>query len=387
MQRYLHRLCTIALCLPVLFSVTTQAQNTGYAPANAQGCKVWVPIQKPAPNYKPQYTGACKDGFASGKGHLDWLNTYASNRVTASWDGYFTDGLYVGTQPLAAHIEPQPQSNEDWVHLGPLMIGKQSVGELIVIANTTGDGQMTMCDNATLAIVAAPALALDNDDAVKQAITAAGARLLPLCKDGAGRSSQVNIYNKPYVLNEQRERPMFVASARLIWPDLAPAGYDNDITAKLRQQQRMAAASAKLADERQHFDAFTTRNHITAWVTAQQLDANPFKYAGKTVGLIVQLDRMLSPDTALVTGALDDDGGEVQLHGITPDFPDNQRSVLLAVRVGQREPIAGTHSDASITGLLKLDSVTCMQSGCYDWLGWQRGDNRIHWGDTYEPSH
>lgn len=381
MRRSHHLLCTLALCVPALLITKARAQNTGYAPANAQGCKVWVPIQKPAPNYKPQYTGGCKDGLAQGKGRLDWLNTYASNRVTASWAGYFDEGVFVGDQPLTAHIEPQPRSNEYWVHLGKL-----AQGELIVLANSTGDGQMTMCENATLAVVAAPSLSLTDDDAVKRTMTEAAAKLLPLCKEGAGRASQINVYDEPYQRNASQQLPMFVASSRVVWPDTTPVGYDNTASAKVRQQQRMAAANAKLLAARQRFDDFTKRNHITAWVTAQQLDANPFKYAGKTVGLIVQLSRMLSPNTALVSGALEDDGGAVQLHGITPDFPDDRHSVLLVVRVGQREPLVGG-GDLTATGVTRLDSATCEQSGCDDWLSWQRGADRISWGDPYAPAH
>lgn len=61
--------------------------STGYKPANAEGCKVWQPAQRRAPDLIPQYTGGCKDGMAGGKGHLDWLNKYASMRVSQSWDG------------------------------------------------------------------------------------------------------------------------------------------------------------------------------------------------------------------------------------------------------------------------------------------------------------
>jgi hypothetical protein len=65
----------------------------------------------------------------------------------------------------------------------------------------------------------------------------------------------------------------------------------------LRAKERGADQAAKLQIERNRFDDFSKRNRITAWVTANQLDTNPFKYEGKTVGMIVQLQRMVTRDT------------------------------------------------------------------------------------------
>ena len=139
---------------------------------------------------------------------------------------------------------------------------------------------------------------------------------------------------------------------------------------------------------RRQFDAFTVKNGITAWVTTQQLDENPFKFEGKVVGVVVVLDRMATRDTAVVGSGLDSDGGgDVQLHGVTPDFPGKEHTVLMAVKVGKREPAADTPANSGLqyTGVTRVDSFLCQKEGCYDLLGWMRGPNRIVWGEAYQP--
>lgn len=377
------RLRSLALCLASLLVTLSSAHaaTAGYVAANAQGCKVWAPLQRPSPNYKPRYDGPCKAGLASGKGHLDWVNTFASNRVTSTWDGYFLDGVFTGPTSLAATIDPQPGSNQYWVHLGAI-----PSGDVIVIARTNDTGVLDLCDGPTIALIANPHLTLTDDPAVQRAMSDAAARLLPLCKTGFLNSTQVNVYNVPYQLDAGRHYPPFIAAARINWPNLQPVSYNNSAASALRQQQRFAAADAQSAAAHKHFDDFTQRNHITSWVTVQQLDTNPFKYQGKIVGIVVQLDRMLSPSVALVSGALDDDAGSLQLHGITPNFPDSNHGVLLAVRVGSREAPLDQPGPPQYTGVTRVDSVTCTQPSCYDWTIWARGKTRIPWGDPYTPA-
>lgn len=96
---------------------------------------------------------------------------------------------------------------------------------------------------------------------------------------------------------------------------------------------------------------------------------------------------METRDTALVTGTIEDDGGTVQLHGINPDFPDSSHSVVMAVKVGQREPLAGSDDKTPVfTGTARMDSATCSEEGCGDWLEWSySGGSRIQWGAPYTP--
>ena len=100
------------LSLTALSTVAAAQSSTGYTPANAAGCQVWRPAQLRAPDFIPQYAGACSQGKANGKGKLEWLNKFASMRVSTSWDGYFQDGVYVGASPVHATIEPEVRSND-----------------------------------------------------------------------------------------------------------------------------------------------------------------------------------------------------------------------------------------------------------------------------------
>jgi len=175
------RLRFFAFCLaPLLLNVPrAHAGTAGYVAANSQGCKIWAPLQRPSPNYKPQYVGACKDGFALGKGHVDWLNTYASNRVTEAWDGDFLNGVFVGATPVAATIDPQPSSNEYWLYLGEL-----PSGDLTLSARANDKAVIDLSSGPTIAVTANPRLPLTDDTAVEHAMSDAAARVLPLCKTG-----------------------------------------------------------------------------------------------------------------------------------------------------------------------------------------------------------
>ena len=359
-----------------------QDDKTGYTPANPQGCKVWQPPQLRAPDFIPKYTGGCRDGMASGKGHLDWLNKYASMRVSQSWDGYFSDGVYAGAKAFPFTIEPEPRANEYIVRLGTV-----KGGDVVVFASNTRDGAMDLCGTQMLGVSLNGKTPATDDAAVKQAMTDAAQSLGQFCATTPRPTVQVNAYAETFQIDAHGQRTPLVAAARLDWGTHQLSGYSNQASAQVRSQQRGADQAARLDAERKRFQDFSRRNGISAWVTAAQLDANPFKYEGKTVGVIVQLDRMVTRDTALVQGALDDDGGTLQLHNNNPDFPDNAHSVLLAVKAGHREPIVGDRDASPVfTGITRLDSATCTEQACGDWLEWSwRGANRIPWGAPYTP--
>jgi hypothetical protein len=372
----------IAFMLADVTLARAQENKTGYRAANVQGCKVWQPAQLHAPDFIPNYTGGCKGGMASGKGHLDWLNKYASMRVSQSWEGYFSDGVYAGNVPFNFAIEPEARSNEYIVHLGSV-----HGGDVVIFASNTRDGMMDLCGTQMLGVSLNAITPATDDAAVKQAMIDAAQSLGKFCPTTPRPTVQVNAYGEPFQIDAHGQRTAQIASARLDWETHRLADYSNNASADLRAKQRSADQSASLVDEHKRFDNFSRRNGIAAWVTASQLDANPFKFEGKTVGIIVQLERMVTRDTALVSGSLDGDGGTVQLHGINPDFPDNEHTVMLAVKVAHREPIAGSDDKTpAFTGVTRLDSAVCSQQGCSDWLEWSwRGANRIAWGDPYTP--
>jgi len=371
-------MAAVAVAIPF----SGQSAQTGYFPANAAGCKVWQPPQLRQPEFLPKYTGACKDGVASGKGHLEWINKYASMRVSATWDGYFANGVYVGATPLHGSVEPLERSGEYLVRLGAV-----KEGDVIVFATNNRDGEMDLCGTQMIGVSLNAKTPATDDAAVKEALTDAAHSLGAVCPTTPRPTVQVNAYAEPFKIDEHGQRTLQIADARLNWETHELSGYSNSASAKVKSQQRGAAQAAKLADERQRFDAFSKKNGITAWVLTSQLDANPFKYEGKTVGLVVHLDRMVTRDTGVVSGAAGDDGGSVQLHGINPDFPDSDHAVMLAVKVGKREPFADdANKTPAITGVVKADSFACAEEGCDDVLGWaERGPERIAWGAPYTP--
>jgi len=373
--------CMTAVLASLASGASAQAPTTGYTSANEQGCRVWVPPQLHGPDFIPHYAGACKDGLAQGKGQLEWLNRYASLRVTAAWSGYFASGIYVGTVPFDYPIEPEPRSNEYIVH-----DGRVAGGEVLVFAENGRDGTMGLCAAPILGVALDAKLAVTADDLVKKAMTDAAARLGAQCPTTPRSWVQVNAYAGAFSIDAHGERTVPVASARWDWERRELGAYSNQASAQLRNQQQAADRTAALLEQRRRFDRFSATNHVVAWVTASQLDTNPFKYEGQNVGLIVQLDRMLSRDTAVVGGALDGDGAAVQLHGIDPSFPDARQTVLLAVQVGGREPLAGDADKTPvITGVKRLDAATCTEPQCEDWLSWARGAARIDWGSPYRP--
>ena len=375
----------ITLCILSLAAAISHAQPTGYAPASPDGCKVWTPALLRAPDYVPHYTGPCVKGLAQGKGELRWAyRDPAIAQPKATWTGYFQDGVFVGDAPLPHQIEPQSDPDEYWVHFGAV-----PGGDVIVAARDIHEGIMNLCNPEYIYLSLNPKVVLTDDAAIKQGILDAGTRVRNACPNIGYPTTQVNVYNQPYKLNPDRTRPVAAARASFNWYKMAVAGYSNHASGQLHNQQLAAATETRLADSQKRFNDFTARNHITTWVTTTQLDENPFKYEGKTVGVVVELERMLSADTALVTSGLADRGGFLQLHAVTPDFPDHTHSVVIAARVGKRELLTGTadrHPDT--TSLTRLDSFTCTRENCYDWLDWAtRGPKMLFtWGDPYTPT-
>jgi hypothetical protein len=87
----------------------------GWITATNKPCKIWNP--EPQPNESVTWSGACKDGFASGKGILRWTENgkrdvefdgeYVNGKRNGSGvmitpDGHHTEGEWVDDEPIAA---------------------------------------------------------------------------------------------------------------------------------------------------------------------------------------------------------------------------------------------------------------------------------------------
>ena len=89
-KRAMAAVAFVALATPAM----AQADNTSMPdwitatnPATNQPCKVWNP--NPQPNESVTWSGECKDGLASGQGHLRWE---VDGKLDAEYDGYYLNG-------------------------------------------------------------------------------------------------------------------------------------------------------------------------------------------------------------------------------------------------------------------------------------------------------
>jgi hypothetical protein len=354
------------------------ASHTGFVSGNANGCKIWAPPQLSTSDFVPRYTGGCKDGKAEGRGKLQWLYRYAGLKVKSSWDGYFRQGVFVGAKPFTHSILPEQDTNEYIVGLG----GSPD-GHVLAFAENDSHGVMDLCAAGILGISVDAKVPTTDNAAVKQAMAAAGAKLKAVCPQTA-QSVQVNVYSTPFGIDAAGQRTVAFADGRLDMQSHAVTSYSNEASNVAEANARLVAMQAGMAKAKQTFTDFSKRNHITAWVTVAQLDENPFRYQGKVVGVVVGLERMVTPHTALVGGALEGDGAALQLHGLTPAFPGPSHGVLVAAKVGKRGPLPGQSENSGIfTSLTRIDSLTCADPECYSMLSWARGAARIDWGAPY----
>lgn len=363
----------------LIFCAPARSESLGssYVTANEAGCKVWGPSSLTTSDYVPRYSGGCKDGRAQGKGKLEWLLRYAELKPKAIWDGYFENGVFTGDKPSIGHIDPMP-GDQYLVRLGALSGGAQ----LTLIDTSPQTGPMVLCPARSLAVSVDSATATD-DDAVRRAMQSAAQRYRLVCPAALG-NPLLEAYDVPIEINDKGRIPQSIARARMEWPGSDISAYNNSASDALRARQRMGAAQDRLQKSHEQFDAFSRQNGITSWVTAEQLDANPFKYEGKVVGIVVAMDRMLTRDRALVDNGTSDGQGTVQIEGITPEFPDRDHPVLVAARAGKRTAVQEAGGE-QYTSIQKLAVLPCALSDCSDLLGWQRGASRIRWGDPYLP--
>ncbi len=341
-------------------------------------CQVWAPSMLGQRDYALRYRGGCKNGRAEGKGKAEWLYRYAEMKVKASWEGEFRNGVFLDGQKVKGSVEPY--AGDNYV----VAMGNVPGAELFYISRSAQDGPLELCRVDQIALVLGSKVDVTDDTAVQRVMEAGIKAYQNDCSKGS-RYPNVGIFTEAIKARPNGMLPNPVANARYDSDNNRLNGYSNDAANKARQARQQAEFGQKQDDVRKQFNAFSSKHGISAWVTAQQLEENPFRWEGKTVGVVVRLDRMLTRDTALVRGALRDWGPGLQLRDITPDFPDSRRSVLLAARVGKRErlPEDNEQNAASFVTLNHIDSKTCERSGCSDWFIWARGDRELVWGDPY----
>lgn len=113
---------TIALVFVAFVAV---AQAAGPTPpewivAKNHACKIWNP--EPQPNESVTWSGACKDGFASGKGVLKWIE---NGKPDAEFDGEYAKGKRNGPGVLITPDGKRIQGT--WSDDEPLVAGGDSI--------------------------------------------------------------------------------------------------------------------------------------------------------------------------------------------------------------------------------------------------------------------
>jgi hypothetical protein len=355
-----------------------QSETTGYVDDVDQRCQAWAPSMLAQRDYVLRYAGGCKNGRAEGKGKAEWLYRYAELKLKAAWEGEFRNGVFLDGQPIKGTIEPAP--GDRYI----VAAGSVPGADVFFLSRSPQDGPMVLCQVDQVALL--PGANVDvSDDTTAQRIMEAGIRIYRNVCPSSSRQTNIGIFAEPIKPRKNGMLPNPVASARHDPNADKLTSYSNSAAEKIRQAKRQAEYAQKQDEARKQFNSFSRQHSIAAWVTVQQLEENPFRWEGKTVGVIVRNERLLTRDTALVQSGFRDWSPYLQLTGITPEFPDSRRTVLLAAKVGKRErPADATEgSTATLVTVRHIDSRTCERDGCGDWLSWMSGNNDLVWGEPY----
>lgn len=373
-----HLLLAALTCLPVTAALAKGSGNASGYTADLDGrCEVWAPSMLGQRDYALRYTGACKNGRAEGKGKAEWLYRYAEMKVKAAWEGEFRNGVFLDGQKIKGNVEPQ--SGDRYV----VDMGTVSGADLRFVSRSAQDAPMELCKVDQVALVLSPKVEPSDDEQVQRVMESGAKAYFGACPNG-NRGPNIGVFTEPLKPRPNGMLPNPMASARYDSENGKLTSYSNEAAAKARQARQQAEYSQKQDEARKQFNEFSRKHAITAWVTAQQLEENPFRWEGKTVGLVVRLERMVSRDSALIRSGFREWGANLQLTGISPDFPESRRSVLLAAKVGKREKLADSNDNSPLyTTLRHVDSRVCERDGCNDWLMWARGERELVWGEPY----
>ena len=140
--------------------------------------------------------------------------------------------------------------------------------------------------------------------------------------------------------------------------------------ARLEAERRNKEAQDRKAAARVIFSRFAEQNHIAAWPALADIEANPFIYEGKTIGIRTSFMEMLSKDRGLF-GVQE----PILVTEIPPGRFARRAEILLAGRVMGKEnvklPFLG---DVLVPHLGFVDTYICIEAGCEDVLSWTRAN-------------
>lgn len=369
------------LLLTLLFSIAPVlakgADNeSGYTKDIDQRCQVWAPSMLTPYDYALRYSGGCRDGKAEGKGKAEWLYRYADMKVKTAWEGEFRNGVFLDGQKIKGVIEPVP--GDRYV----IAMGQSSNADLHFISRSRQDGPPILCQVELVALQPDNKVDLSSDDVARRLLEAGAHAYLTACPRET-RSPDIGIFNEALRPRANGMLPNPVVRARYDIESGKLNNYSNQPASKAQQARQQAEYAEKQVAARKQLMGLSRQYGVATWITPQQLDENPFRWEGQTVGLVVRLERMLTRDTALVRSALHGRDAQLQLTGVTPDFPDSKRSVLLVARVGKREQPADGQDKTSYLTVRHVAHRPCGRDGCGDWLGWGSSNDELVWGEPF----
>jgi len=368
-------LLTIAAMSPA----SAQRQGNTQWAANAPGssCKVWGPSMLinaggDQSDYLMRYQGACKDGVAQGRGTATWLYRWADGKVHSTWTGNFVDGIFVGQQPVRS-VTGLPGDR----FLIPL---EASSPRVLLLSRSEQTGALEMCKIEKVYVEAGTgpnALALDDDEATKAALSQAVDAVRKQCPQ-AGRLS-LEVYAGPVQAdaNGRIQNPLVSAAVRE--NDNAIASYTNRTSDAKRRAVQTSQRAEQDAASRTRFIDFSRHHGLTTWALSSQLDENPFLFSGQRVGVMLQLERMISPTQAVVRDLRERAGGSLLLSGITPETFRNTYAVVAATVAPQRAKLDGVYR-GELTELQAIEALPCSERYCAEWTGWMRLGEPLDWG-------
>ncbi|QEI07089.1 hypothetical protein FXN63_15520 [Pigmentiphaga aceris] len=379
MNMRLGMIAAALLSMAALSPAHAQRQGNTQWAANAPGssCKVWGPSMLISAggdqsDYLMRYQGACKDGVANGAGTATWLYRWVDGKVHSTWKGNFVNGIFVGQQPVRS-VTGMPGDR----FLIPL---EGTAPRVLLLSRSEQTGALDMCKIEKVFVEAGTgpnALDLENDDATKAALSQAVDVVRKQCPQ-AGRLS-LEVYAGPIQpdANGRIQNPLVTAAVRE--DDSALASYNNRNSDAKRRAVQTAARAEQDAVSRTRFMDFSRRHALSTWALSSQLDENPFLFSGQRVGLMLQLERMVSPNQAIVRDLRERAGGSLLLTGITPETFRGSYAVVAATVAPQRAKLENTYR-GEITEVQAIEALPCADRYCQEWTGWMRLGEPLAWG-------